>query len=120
MLKSNEEIVQANVEAVAAAPAAAPTPVPVLVTPVHVPDAHDVTALVEAAHEHIEKLVTTELAAIQNTLAVAWRAAEANLAKATAENSLLRQQNEALQAKCLAMERKLAVLEEVRASLQKL
>ncbi|MEA3200164.1 MAG: hypothetical protein QOE90_1592 [Thermoplasmata archaeon] len=118
MLKTNEEIAQANAEA--AAGTSAPTPIPVIVTPVHVPAATDVTTLVEAAHEHIEKLVNAELANIGATLAAAWRTAEANLAKAQADIVALQQVNRTLEARLAAAERKAAVLEEVRASLQKL
>jgi len=115
MLKTNEEIAAANAPA---APAA--TPIPVIVTTPHVPNAMDVTTLVEAAHEHIEKLVSAELSQIQVTLAAAWRASEASLAKAQAELAALQQAYAQLQAMHQAAERKVAVLEEVRLSLQKL
>jgi hypothetical protein len=125
MLKTTEEIAQANGQpegapAQAPTPVATPTPIPVLVTAAHVPNAGDVNALVEAAHEHIEKLVNAELAQIQTTLAAAWRAAEASLAKSQAEVAALTQAYNVLEAKYHAAERKVAVLEEVRASLQKL
>ena len=116
MLHSTEEIAAAN----AAAAATTPTPIPVIVTPVHVPNAGDVNALVEAAHEHIEKLVSAELTQIQSTLSAAWRAAEANLAKANADLAALQQAYAQLQAAHAASERKVAVLEKVRASLQEL
>lgn len=118
MLKSNEEIAAANATPVAAP--AAPTPIPVIVTSAHVPNATDVNTLVEAAHEHIEKLVSAELNQIQVTLAAAWRASEANLAKAHAELAAIQQAYAQLQAQLQAAERKAAVLEEVRLSLQKL
>ncbi|GEM_PF-5087900 len=117
MLKTSEDIAQANGQA---APSPAATPIPVIVTPVHVPTAADVTTLVEAAHEHIEKMVSAELAQIQSTLATAWRASEVNLAKAQADLAALTQAYQQLEAKHQAAERKVAVLEEVRASLQKL
>lgn len=105
-----------------ATPAAAPTPtpIPVIVTsqPLgHVPTSADVGALVEAAHEHIERLVSAELSTIQNTLATAWRASEEALLQARAELTELRRQHEALKLLNAENERKLAVLEEVKKKL---
>lgn len=102
-----------------AAPAASPaaTPIPVIVTPqapAHVPTSADVAALVEAAHEHIERLVSSELSTIQQTLASAWRASEEALAQARAELTDLRRQHEALKVLHADAERKVAVLEEVK------
>ena len=106
----------ADAAPVAVPVAAAPTPIPVIVTapPAHVPTSADVGALVEAAHEHIEKLVSAELANIQNTLATAWRASEEALVQARAELTELRRQHEALKLLNAENERKLVVLEEVK------
>lgn len=104
----------------AAAPApAAGTPIPVIVTapPAHVPTSADVAALVEAAHEHIERLVSTELSTIQQTLASAWRASEEALVQARAELTELKRQYEALKLLNAENERKVAVLEDVKRKL---
>lgn len=96
---------------------AGPTPIPVIVTPqppAHVPTSADVGALVEAAHEHIEKLVSAELGNIQQTLASAWRASEEALVQARTELAELRRQHEALKVLHAEAERKVAVLEEVK------
>lgn len=103
-------------------PSAAPTvtPIPVIVTPQplgHVPTSADVGALVEAAHEHIERLVSAELSTIQNTLATAWRASEEALMQTRAELGELRKQHEALKVLHAENERKLTVLEEVKKKL---
>lgn len=102
-----------------AAPAAV-TPIPVVVTPTapaHVPSSADVAALVEAAHEHIERLVNAELSTIQQTLAAAWRSCEENLAQTRAELTELRKQHEALKALYADAEKKAAVLDEVKRKL---
>ena len=103
----------------AAAPAQGATPIPVIVTapPAHVPTSADVAALVEAAHEHIERLVSSELATIQTTLASAWRASEEALVQARAELTDLRRQHEALKLLNAENERKVAVLDDVKKKL---
>jgi hypothetical protein len=103
----------------APAPATVGTPIPVIVTapPAHVPTSADVGALVEAAHEHIERLVSTELSTIQSTLASAWRASEEALVQTRAELADLRRQHEALKLLNAENERKLAVLEDVKRKL---
>lgn len=101
-----------------AAPAS--TPIPVTVTPpspAHVPSSADVAALVEAAHEHIERLVNAELAGIQQTLAAAWRSCEESLAQSRAELADLRKQHEALKALYADAEKKVAVLDDVKRKL---
>ena len=102
-----------------AAPATVGTPIPVIVTapPAHVPTSADVAALVEAAHEHIERLVSAELSTIQTTLASAWRASEEALVQARAELTDLRRQHEALKLLNADNERKVAVLEDVKRKL---
>lgn len=92
---------------------AAHAPVPVVVN-AHVPHSADVAALVEAAHEHIETFVSTELANIQTTLSTAWRVTEEALSQTRAELAELRRQHEALKALYAEAERKGALLDDIK------
>lgn len=103
-----------------AANGAAPAPIPVTVTQPqasHVPSSEDVGELVESVHQHIETLVSEELANIKGTLSAAWRSTEEALRQARAELEDLRRQHEALKVLHADAERKAALLDEIKKKL---